>query len=336
MQTYTEIMTSKSNTLNLYDAVDGSKHYYQKVSTDQVEVNSATLPLNLKASQINMYNSSGQFVTDVVSKIKATDTALAAEVSDRQFFFGSEEINRQNADNALSGRIDAEVTNRTNADSAEAKARDAADVVLQNNINAEAGARAGAITAEQGARSSADSTLQFNIDEEKTARTNADTSFSNRINAETTARGDEISAVSTDLNNQINDVNTAVNTEVSDRQGAVLIVSNGLAQEVTDRINAINAEQTARSDADGALAANIVTERDARLAEVLVERQRIDAMLSGTDINLNQLQELVNAYQSSDSDILLQIGAITTSINNMQASLTTLTQRVDTLVIEPS
>ena len=129
---------------------------------------------------------------------------------------------------------------------------------------------------------------------------------------------------------------TAVETEVTDRESAVLTVSNGLAQEVTDRINAVNAEQLARSNADDSLSANINTERDARLAEVLVERQRIDAMLSGTDINLNQLQELVNAYQSSDSDILLQIGAITTSINNMQASLTTLTQRVDTLVIEPA
>jgi hypothetical protein len=59
-------------------------------------------------------------------------------------------------------------------------------------------------------------------------------------------------------------------------------------------------------------------------------------MLSGSDINLNQLHELVTAYQSSDSDILLQIGAITTSISNMQAKLTTLTKRVNTLVIEPN
>ena len=336
MQTYTEIMTSKSNTLNLYDAVDGSKHYYQKVSTDQVEVNSATLPLNLKASQINMYNSSGQFVMDVVSKIKATDAALAAEATAQQTSLENEIKNREDEDDAINILINTETQSRINADSAEVTAINNADVVLQNNINAEAGARAGAITAEQGARSSADATLQFNIDEEKTARVAADTSLSNRINAERGDREDQIAAATTDLSALIDEVRTAGETEVLDRENAVLTVSNGLAQEVTDRINAINAEQTARSDADGALAANIVTERDARLAEVLVERQRIDAMLSGTDINLNQLQELVNAYQSSDSDILLQIGAITTSINNMQASLTTLTQRVDTLVIEPA
>jgi sorbitol-specific phosphotransferase system component IIA len=83
------------------------------------------------------------------------------------------------------------------------------------------------------------------------------------------------------------------------------------------------------------LSANINTERAERLAEVSVERERINAMLSGSDINLDQLHELVTAYQSSDSDILLQIGAITTSINGLQSSLTALTIRVDTLVIEP-
>ena len=113
-------------------------------------------------------------------------------------------------------------------------------------------------------------------------------------------------------------------------------VSDGLADEIADRGAAITAEQLARSSADDSLSANIGTERDARLAEVRVERERIDAMLSGSDFNLNQLHELVTAYQSSDSNILLQIGAISTSISNLQLSLTALTQRVDTLVIEPS
>ena len=329
-------MSSKSNSLNLYDAVTGNNHYFQKVYTDQIEVNSAALPMNLKAGQINLYNSSGQSVTDVVTKIKATDAALAAEVSARQTSFGNEEKNREDADDAINILISAETENRINGDSAEAKARDDADVVLQNAINSEAGARAGAITAEQSARSSGDSTLQFNIDEEKTARGNADTSLSNRINAETSNRGSAINAAFNDLSGLVDEVRTAVENELLDRENAVSGVSGDLGLEITDRENAISAEQSARSNADDDLAGNIVIERNERLAEVLVERGRIDAMLSGTDINLNQLHELVTAYQSSDSDILLQIGAITTSINGLQSSLTALTQRVDTLVIEPS
>ena len=128
---------------------------------------------------------------------------------------------------------------------------------------------------------------------------------------------------------------TAVENELIERENAVMAVSNDLTAEIANRDVAVSAEQLARSNADNSLSTNIGTERAERLAEVSVERERINAMLSGSDINLDQLNELVTAYQSSDSNILLQIGAITTSINGLQSSLTALTLRVDTLVIEP-
>jgi len=329
-------MSSKSNSLNLYDTVTGNNHYFQKVYTDQIEVNSAALPMNLKAGQVNLYNSNGQSVIDVVAKIKATDAAHAAEVLARQTSLGYEEKNREDADDAINILITSETQNRLNGDSTESKARDDADIVLQNAINTEAGARAGAVTSEQTARASADSTLQFNIDEEKTARVAADTSLSNRINTETSARGSAINAAFNDLSGQVDEVRTAVENELLERENAVSGLSGELGLEITDRENAVSAEQVARSNADDSLSTNIGTERSERLAEVSVERERINAMLSGSDINLDQLHELVTAYQSSDSDILLQIGAITTSINGLQSSLTALTLRVDTLVIEPN
>ena len=178
--------------------------------------------------------------------------------------------------------------------------------------------------------------MQFNIDEEKNTRVAADLGLSNRINDESSNRADAINVAFNDLSGLVDEVKTAVENELIDRENAVSGVSNGLADEIADRGAAVSAEQLARSNADDSLSANIGTERDARLEEVRVERERIDAMLSGSDINLNQLHELVTAYQSSDSDILLQIGAITDSINGLQANLTALTQRVDTLVIEPS
>jgi hypothetical protein len=329
-------MSSKSSSLNLYDAVTGSKHFCQRVATDQVDMHSINLPINLRGMQINFTNSDGQTVTNVVAKIKAMDAAHAAEVTARQTAVGNEEKNREDAEDDLTGLIDTERQSRIDADSAEVTARNNADVVIHNAINAEAGARAGAVTAEQGARSSADSTLQFNIDEEKTARGNADTSLSNRINAETTDRGSAINAAFNDLSGLVDEVRTAVENELLDRENAVSGVSDGLADEIAERGAAVTAEQLARSNADDSLSSNIDTERDERLEEVRVERERIDAMLSGSDINLNQLHELVTAYQSSDSDILLQIGAITASINGLQANLTALTQRVNTLVIEPN
>jgi hypothetical protein len=178
-------MSSQSNTLNLYDAVDGSKRYYQRVHSDQVEINSAVLPMNLKASQINFLNSDGQFVTDVVSRVKAIDVAIALEITNRVAAVGTEEASREAADVAFSTELNVERVARIAADSLEKTDRLAADVVLQNAINAEAGARSGAVTAEQTARSSADGTLQFNIYEEKTARVAADLLLSNRINTAT-------------------------------------------------------------------------------------------------------------------------------------------------------
>ena len=84
-------MSSQSNTINLYDAVDGSKHYYQKVHSDQVEINSAVLPLSLKASQINFLNS------DVVSRVKAIDAAIALEITNRFAAVGSEKTQQRSS-----------------------------------------------------------------------------------------------------------------------------------------------------------------------------------------------------------------------------------------------
>ena len=149
-------MSSKSSSLNLYDAVTGSKNFCQRVATDQVDIHSIDLPINLRGRQINFTNSDGQTVTNVVAKIKAMDAAHAAEVTARQTSIGNEEKNREDADDAINLLISAETQNRINGDSTEAKARDDADIVLQNAINTEAGARAGAVTAEQSARSSGD------------------------------------------------------------------------------------------------------------------------------------------------------------------------------------
>jgi len=105
-------MTSKSNILNLYDSVSGSKHYYQKLSTDQVELNALGLPMNLKASQFNLVNSNGQTVTDVVSKVKALEASIASEVQNHITAVSGENSTAQASIDALSVRINTEVSTR--------------------------------------------------------------------------------------------------------------------------------------------------------------------------------------------------------------------------------
>jgi len=160
--------------------------------------------------------------------------------------------------------------------------------------------------------------LQFNIDEEKSSRAATDINPSNRISDEVIGRENAISGSYNTLSGLVEEVRSAVNSEIMDREWSVQQLENAISQMVSDRENALTAEQDARSAADEDLSGNIIAERNSRIEEVKVERERIDAMLSGSTIDLNQLHELVTAYQTSDNDILVQIGNITSSINLIQ------------------
>jgi len=325
-------MTSKSNILNLYDSVSGAKHYFQKVSTDQVELNSSDLPMNLKASQFNLVNSDGQSITNVVTKFKALELAIASEVVDRVSAIVDQNNIRKSFDDGLSARIDTEASYRQGAIATEETERKVTDTILQNAINTEKGAREGALLAEQTARSASDGVLQFNIDEEKHDRQTGDSNLSTRLSAEISERQAAIKESLNISSSGISDVAGDLVTEISNRLQAVAALDLKLREEVGYLYNYVNAEQGARSVADEGLATNIVTERINRLAEVKAERDRIDAMLAGSDVDLNQLKELVTAYQTSDNDILTQIGSIATKINNIQSQLNGLEQVVTTLV----
>ncbi len=56
------------------------------------------------------------------------------------------------------------------------------------------------------------------------------------------------------------------------------------------------------------------------------ERSRIDALLAGTTIDLNQLQELVTAYTTSDASILAQIALLVLHMLKHANSLLTISK----------
>ena len=90
---------SKSHVLNLYDSIDGSKHYYQKVFSDRVELESNSLPMNFKAGSFNMINSAGDQVSDVVGFLNNLSASLESEISSRGDSILAEEQARVAADN---------------------------------------------------------------------------------------------------------------------------------------------------------------------------------------------------------------------------------------------
>jgi hypothetical protein len=181
---------------------------------------------------------------------------------------------------------------------AEASSRASSDATLQSNINAEATARSGA-----------DATLQTNIDNEQTARESGNSTLQSNLDDETAARqaGDTASSI-------------ALGNEVARAQIAEGVNAAAIAQEVTDRSNAVSAEAAARDAADVVLQTNVDTEKG-----------RIDAMLAGSTVDLDQLAELVSAYESADTNILTTITTMQNTINTLTTNLAALQLTVDTL-----
>lgn len=121
-------------------------------------------------------------ITTAENDIKALDAALKQEIQDRKDADAAEAQARQEADEALGGRIDQEIKDREAADKqlqtaieTEEAERTAADAVLQGNINQEAIDRA-----------NADLKIEQNLNKEIVNRTEADQLLQDQINGLTT------------------------------------------------------------------------------------------------------------------------------------------------------
>ena len=251
----------------------------------------------------------------------ALDVKITEEKSARQAAITAEISARSAADTVLQTNLDAE-----------AKTRGDNDATLQSNIDVEASARQAADQAELNARAAADAVLQSNLDTEESERKTADATLQANIDQEVldrqTAVDDENTArVAGDTTLQSN-----LDAEAKSRADADVVLQQNIDTETANRITAVSDEATARADADNQLSVQITAEQTARLAEVDVERKRIDSILEGTSIDLNQLQELVTAYTTSDNNILAQIAAINTNITNVQSQLDGTNATLNTLI----
>lgn len=327
---------SKSSVINLYDAINGSNHFQVKTFSDKVDFASSTLPLNLKGTQVNLHNADGQVVSDVAGTILSQIAALGQEVSDRQAAVLSETALRISSDSALQTKVDQEVSNRITAVSAEASARTSADSTLQSNISDESSARTAAVAAEASVRSGADAILQFNLDAESAARNVAETTLQSNILQENVARTAAVSAETSARSSADSTLQLNIDQEASNRTAALSAEASARTSVNSTLQSNINSEASARSSADESLSLQITDEKAARLQEVGVERSRIDAMLEGTTVDLDQLKELITAYTTSDNNILTQIGNINTNIKNIQVQLGNTDTKLNTLIEDVS
>jgi hypothetical protein len=138
-------------------------------------------------------------------------------------------------------------------------------------------------------------------------------------------------------------VETGLRTDLDDEHARAVAsedaLSAGLTQEVSARVAAITQEVGQRNiaiasatDALSTYLMDVMSTKDDEIeAMVNFEKGRIDTLLQGTSIDLNQLQELIVAYTTADSSLLAQIASLTARITASEGSITTLQANTTTL-----
>ena len=111
---------------------------------------------------------------------------------------------------------------------------------------------------------------------------------------------------------------------------------NKIRTEITEKINQVNTsisnETTARINADtvnfDTLNSKIQTEKNTRIDDINNVNNRIDTLLDGTDVDLDQLQEIVTYFKNADTDILQTIAGLMSRLSFVEEKLGYLTNSV--------
>lgn len=163
----------------------------------------------------------------------------------------------------------------------------------------------------------ASNTVQTNLDNYKTSNDSAVGALQSSLSTESAQRQAADAS-------QAQALAQGLVGEATIRTAAISQLTSDLSDEVSDRQAAISAEASARGVA-------LASEASARAAAVLavtqavnVEKQRINAILSGSTIDLDSLKEVVDSFQAADSSLL---GTLTA----LQAQVTTLESRLDSM-----
>ena len=275
-------------------------------------------------------------------EIDAEETLRASEITRVEGLVSAEQTRAQTAEAGLQSGLDAEIARATDAEAvlsgsiaSEVNRATTAEAALQAAIDAEEAARIAADDAEALARAGADGDLSLLATATKLNLVGAINEVHDELDAEV-ARATAAEGVLT----------SNLDAEVVRATAAEALLTTNLNQEIADRIAGDNAEAAARTAADNVLQGNIDTLRSDMDAADLVlsgsindEKNRalaaeqalqnsinaettratnaeaglqgqINDILSNTDpAALDSLTEIVEAFQSADSDLNAAITA---------------------------
>jgi hypothetical protein len=296
------MMTCKSSSLNLYDSVGAL--YTTAAFPDRIEHNSGTKPQHLLATTIAIYNNDGTYTSDAVKDLKALHDGLVCGLQYTDQVMATEAAARLAMDTSLVNKINSENANRS-----------AADVALKATIDAD--------------KAAADAMIAT----ENTARATADQEMKTCIEAEATTRAAAVASVRASLDAEIARAVAAEQKESSDRAAADASVRDALNAEIARAVAAEQKESSDRAAADTTIVDNLNKEVSDCAADVKIESDRLDTLLYGTTVNLDQLKELVDNYKALDATQEAAIGVVTATCTSLQTQITDVKCKLDTALI---
>jgi hypothetical protein len=288
----------RSSSLNLYDS--NGVLYTTAAFADRIEHNSGTKNQHILGTTIAIYNNNGYYTNDAVKDIKSLNQGLTTGLAYTDQAMAVEAAERLSLKNTITSKITLE-----NLD------RDAADLTLQAKINSDKAIVDVMISTEISARTTADQELKTSIETEATSRTLA------------------VALARDDLTSEVNRAVLAELQERTDRLAADASLRFDLTAEVTRALAAEQKEAYDRATADSTIADNLNKEVVDCDADVNIEKVKLDTLLAGTSIELDQLKELVTNYNTLDSVQATEITLVTNICGDLQTQITNVKTKLD-------
>jgi hypothetical protein len=259
--------------------------------------------LNAAISALGTGSSSG--LAAEIARAQGEEARIEGKVDD-------ERTRAMGVEAGLQSSLNSEISNRESAVSAEASARSSADSALQSSLNTEISNRQSAVSAEETARIAGDAALQVSIDDvdgyAQDIRNDLDQELLDRASAISTEEAARIAgdnSLQASLNSEISRAQSAESTltsSINAEQSRAMGVESGL----NSRISVLEQDPTTKTYVDGKV--------------TMIEGQ-ISNIISNVDpAALDSLTEIVEAFQTADSNMNNAISALGTSSSSALAA----------------
>ena len=300
------------------------------MSSEASRATSAELSLNTKVDFVisNTDPAAIDSLTEIVGAFQSADGDLNGAITSlataATLAVDNEASIRLAADQSIAGELSSEIADREAAISTEEVARISGDASVALNLSSEVAARISDVNAEETRAMSVEAVLSSDLSTEVANRVAA-------VSAEESRAIVAEGSLATALNNEVSARIADVDAEESRAIVAEGSIASNLSTEIVDRTAAVSAEASARVAGDASLASDLSTETARAITAegslttaISVEQSRIDVILDGSTVDLDQFSEIVSFVNGidleNDNALLSAVTSIGLDINNLESA----------------